>query len=365
MAALLVPQILTVIQVTFNAAERSKAYAAYGACAAVATVSGPLLGGVLVQADLFGLGWRPIFLVNVVLGSVALACVATWLPESRAEDGLRLDLPGVLLLTAALALVLYPLTRAAQGGHTAQGGHAAHGGGVDLALVALGVVMLAVFAVHQRRRRRPLIPLEMFGQRALTGGVATQFALYAGVTGFFLVLALTVETGYGFSPLHAGLTFLPFSACIAVASGAAGGLASRLGRRLTTTGVAAMAAGMAGVLAAVRLAGPVPGTWPLAPGLALAGVGMGLVAPTLVDVTLVHVRPSDAGAASGIITTAGQLGGAFGVAAIGAVFFHALSGARSASAYNTAFTDAVIYEIGVFVFAALLTFLLPTPRASA
>lgn len=355
LAAVMVPQILTVIQVNFSAAERSKAYAAYGACAGIATVSGPVVGGALVQADLFGLGWRPIFLINIVLGLIALACVAAWLPESRVEGGHRFDLPGMALLAAALGLLLYPLVEGPQQGWPRWG----------FVLMAAAVVMFAVFAGQQRHRHRrggwPLVRLGLFTQRGFTGGVVTQLALYAGVTGFFLVLALTLESGYGFTALHAGLTFLPFSIGIAASSGASGQLAPKLGRRLTTIGVLVMAAGMSGLLLAVHLAGPQPGTWPLVPGLVVAGLGMGLVAPTLVDVSLAGVHRHDAGSASGVITTAGQLGGAIGVAVIGAVFFGALPhrGLSRAGDYSTAFAAALAYEIGVFFLAALLMLILP------
>jgi predicted MFS family arabinose efflux permease len=316
-----------------------------------------LLGGILVQADLLGLGWRPVFGVNVALGLAALAGAAAWLPESRAGTGTHLDLPGMALLAAALGLLLYPLARAPQDGWSWP----------DAALLAAGAVTLAVFAAWQwlRRDRHPLVPVRLFTRRGLAGGTAAQLALYAGVTGFFLVFALTLESGYRFAPLHAGLAFLPFSAGIAAASAVSGQLAPRLGRRLIMAGALAMAAGMAGLLAAVRSAGPVPGTWPLIPGLLLAGIGMGLAAPTLVGVSLAGIDPRDAGPGSGVVATAGQAGGALGVAVIGTVFFGALHGTTgSASSYTTAFTAALCYETGVFILTALLTLALPRPAAT-
>ena len=355
-AAVMVPQVLTVIQVTFTPAERPKGYAAYGACAAIATVSGPLIGGLLIQADLFGLGWRPIFLVNVVLGLAALLATAAWLPESRAEEVQRFDLVGVGLLATALLLLLYPLVESPQRGWPAW----------SFVLLAGAVAVFALFATHQRRRQRrghwPLVTLSLFGRRGFTAGVVSQLALYAGVTGFFLVLALTLQSGFGFSALHTGLTFLPFSIGIALSSGVSGGLAPRLGRRLTMAGTFVMAAGMTVLLLTVQLAGAHPGTWRLAPGMAIAGLGMGLVAPTLVGVALTGVHAGYAGSASGVVTTSGQLGGAIGVAAIGAVFFGALPGSATSSGYSAAFTAALHYEIGVFLLAALLMLLLPKPE---
>ncbi len=358
MAAVMVPQILTVIQVNFVPAERPKAYAAYGACAAIATVSGPLIGGALVQADLFALGWRPIFLINVVLGMVALLATAAWLPESRAERGQGFDLPGVGLLALALLLLLYPLVEGPQLGWPGWG----------FGLIGAAVISFVVFVAHERRQQRqgrgPLVVLSLFTQRGFTGGVVTQLALYAGVTGFFLVLALTLQTGFGYTALHAGLTFLPFSLGIAISSGASGQLAPKLGRRLSIAGALTMVLGMAILLLTVRIAGPQPDTWALVPGLVAAGLGMGLVAPTLVDVALSGVHRRDAGSASGVVTTAGQLGGAIGVAVIGAIFFDALrrhqgSEIGLAGGYSAAFSAALYYEVGVVALAALLMVLLP------
>lgn len=362
MAAVMVPQILTVIQVSFAPGERSKAYAAYGACAAIATVSGPLVGGALVQADLFGLGWRPIFLINLVLGLVAIVATVLWLPESRAHSGQRFDLPGVLLLGLALLLLLYPLIEGPQLRWPVW----------EFGLMTAAVIMFFVFALYQGRRQRrgrgPLVALGLFRQRAFTGGVLSQLALFAGVTGFFLVLALTLQSGFGFSALHTGLTFLPFSIGIAVSSGISGALAPQWGRRLTIAGVLVMAAGMAILLVALHVAALTPGTWVLVPGLVIAGLGMGLVAPTLVDVCLAGVHQHDAGSASGVVTTAGQLGGSIGVAFIGAIFFSTVPPASTATdragAYAAAFSAALYYEIGVFILAALLMLLLPKTTAS-
>jgi fucose permease len=137
-----------------------------------------------------------------------------------------------------------------------------------------------VFAVYEARRQRrgnqPLVRVGLFRQRALTGGVSAQLALYAAVTGFFFVLLLTLQAGFGYTALHAGLTFLPFSFGVAATSGASGGLAPRLGRRLTITGVLVMAAGMAILFAAVHVTTSPPGSWILVPGLLVAGAGMGL-----------------------------------------------------------------------------------------
>lgn len=350
-AAFMIPQILTVIQVSIPAEGRSKAFAAYGATAAIGTVSGPLLGGLLVSADVFGLGWRPIFLINVPIGLAVLAVAAATLPDSRAPRAERVDLAGMVLLTVGLLLLLFPLVQGPQHGWPWW---------TVLPLLAAAPVF-ALFAVHQRRSSAPLIALRLFAERGFAGGAAAQVLLYAGVTGFFLVLAIALQAGQGFTALRTGLTLVAWSVGIAVASSVSGALAARHGRRLTIAGVLVMAAGMGGLLIAAGTATAVISAWALVPGLFVAGIGMGLVAPTLVDVSLREVDPADAGSASGVVATAGQVGGALGVAGIGAVFFSTLGAAGPAGSLHA--LGAVLYcEIALFVLAAAVMLLIPRPE---
>lgn len=358
-AAVMIPQILTVIQVAIPAAQRAKAFAGYGATAAIGTVSGPLLGGLLIAADPFGLGWRSIFLINIPIGLAAFALAAATLPDSRATRASRLDVTGAGLLTLVLLLVLVPLIEGPQLGWPVW----------TVASFVVALPVLGLFIAHQRRRentgRDPLVALSLFAQRAFTGGVAAQIALYAAVTGFFLVLALTLQTGQGYTALRTGLTFVAWSVGIALASATTGTLAPRLGRRLTIGGTLVMTAGMLALLAAAILSGPTLSPWALAPGLFIAGLGMGAVAPTLVDVSLREVHTDDAGSASGLVATAGQLGGALGVAALGALYFSSLGVDPSTTDYRDALTTALFYEIVVLLLAAVVMLLIPRTTRGA
>jgi EmrB/QacA subfamily drug resistance transporter len=364
LAALMVPQVLSMIQVMFSAEERPKAYGMYGAVAGIATISGPIVGGLLVQADLSGLGWRPIFLINVPLGIASLVAAARLVPESRAERAQGFDLTGVGLATGALMLLLYPLVQGRELDWPAW----------TFVSIAASVPAMALFARHQLRRERrggsPLVSLGLFRQRAFVGGALAGLVFFSGVASFFLVLTITLQAGLGFSPLHMGLTALPWSIGIAAAAGASVQLAPRLGRRLTVTGALAMAAGMAAVLFAVDRAGAELSSWALAPGLFVAGLGMGMVAPTLIEVTLAGVRGRDAGSASGVVNTALQLGGAIGVAAIGAIFFGLLPegaqlAADPAAGFASALRSTLWFELGIYLLSAAAMLLLPRQAASA
>jgi len=325
MGAIMMPQVLSVIQVIFPAAERIKALAAFGVTAGLGTVSGPLLGGLLTQHDLFGLDWRPIFLINVPVGIVAVAASAALMRESRAPRPPRLDPGGVALISAALLLLLYPLVQGRQLGWPAW----------TFVSMAAAVPMFAVFIFYERAKDRrdssPLVRLSLFRRRPFAVGIAIAVTFFLGVTSFALILTLFLQIGLGFEPLHAGLTFLPFSGGVLVASGAAARLAPRFGRGVTMTGALIMTTGMAGLIATVHHYGGAVTTTEMAPALVVAGLGMGTVLAPLADILLDGIQPQDAGSASGIFNTSLQLGASIGVAIIGVIFF-GLLGSQSAPA---------------------------------
>jgi EmrB/QacA subfamily drug resistance transporter len=328
MGAIMVPQVLAVIQVIFPPAERIKALAGFGVTAGLGTVSGPLLGGLLIQHNLFGLAWRPIFLINVPVGILAVAASMVLVRESRAPRPPRLDPVGVVLVSAALLLLLYPLVEGRQLGWP----------GWTFVSMAAAAPVFALFVwyeqVKQRRDGSPLVQLRLFARREFSVGMAVAVTFFLGIASYGLVLTLFLQIGLGFTPLHAGLTFLPFSAGVLVSSGAAARLAPRFGRGVTMAGALIIAAGMVGVIAAVHHYGAAVTTWELVPGLAAAGLGLGTVIAPLADIVLARVPHQDAGSASGVFNTGLQLGNSIGIAVIGVIFFGML-GIQSGAAAST------------------------------
>jgi EmrB/QacA subfamily drug resistance transporter len=315
MGAIMVPQVLAVIQVIFPPKERIKALAGFGVTAGLGTVSGPLIGGLLIQHNLLGLTWRPIFLINVPVGIIAVAASAVLVRESRAPSPPRLDPVGVALVSAALLLLLYPLVEGRQLGWPAW----------TFVSMAAAAPVLAVFIGYERVKARrdgsPLVHLGLFRERGFSAGMAIAIAFFLGIASFGLVLTLFLQLGLGFTPLHAGLTFLPFSAGILVSSGAAARLAPRFGRGVTMAGALIIAGGMAGMIAIVHHYGAAVTTWELTPGLAAAGLGVGAVIAPLADIVLARVPQQEAGSASGLFNTGLQLGNSIGIAVIGVIFF--------------------------------------------
>jgi EmrB/QacA subfamily drug resistance transporter len=328
MGALMVPQVLAVIQVIFPPAERIKALAGFGVTAGLGTVSGPLIGGLLIQHNLFGLTWRPIFLINVPVGILAVIMSAVLVRESRSPRPPKLDPVGVILVSAALLLLLYPLVQGRQLGWP----------GWTFVSMAASAPVFALFIwweqVKTRRDGSPLVPLRLFSRREFSVGMAIAMTFFLGIASFGLVLTLFLQLGLGFTPLHAGLTFLPFSLGVLVSSGAAARLAPRFGRGVTMVGALIIAAGMAGLIVAVHHYGAAVTTWELVPGLVGAGLGLGAVIAPLADIVLDRVPHQDAGSASGVFNTGLQLGNSIGIAVIGVIFF-ALLGSQSGPAANT------------------------------
>jgi EmrB/QacA subfamily drug resistance transporter len=328
MGAIMVPQVLAVIQVIFPPAERIKALAGFGVTAGLGTVSGPLLGGLLIQHNLFGLDWRPIFLINVPVGILAVAASAVLVRESRAPYPPKLDPVGVGLISAALLLLLYPLVEGRQLGWPAW---------TFISMAAAAPVLAAFIGyerVKTRRNGSPLVPMSLFRDRGFSAGMAIALAFFLGIASFALVLTLFLKLGLGFTPLHAGLTFLPFSAGVLLSSGAAARLAPRFGRGVTMAGALLTAAGMAGLIVTVHHYGATVTTWELTPGLVAAGLGLGAVIAPLADIVLDRVPRQDAGSASGVFNTGLQVGNSIGIAVIGVIFF-GLLGAQSGPAANS------------------------------
>ncbi len=252
-AALMLPQVLTFIQAEFDPEPRRAAFAIYGMMLALAGASGPLLGGVLVQANLAGWGWRTIFLVNIPIGLTALAMGSRVIPASRPNHDRRLDPAGTVLLTLALLAVFYPLIEGRQLGWPAW----------CLACIGVAVPLLAAFAVLEARTRQPLIDFSLFRRRG--PGIGLGIALvFFGTTSFFFVLTLFLQLGLGYSALRTGLSFIPFSIGIIIGSGGAAPLGKKYGPRAVTAGTFLMTLAVASmtVTAGPGMPGLAPGTIP-------------------------------------------------------------------------------------------------------
>ena len=319
-AAAMTPQVLSTIQVTFAPQERSRAFGVYGAVLGIAGSSGQALGGLLIRADLFGLSWRPVFLVNLPIGVGVLIAAAYFLTETRSATAPRLDLGGVSILSVGLFLLTYPLV---------EGRDAGWPGWAWLCLAA-SVPVLVAFVLFERRVTArdgsPLVVLRLFRERAFVAGLLVALPNNAAGSASFFLLALYLQLGLHFSALAAGLIFAPGAVAFFVAATASVKLTARLGSRLIVVGLAILiTAGALGSII-VHRAGEAPSPLLLALVSVIQGLGAGSTAPPLFGAILAGIDRDDAGAASGVLSTAQQIGSALGVAIIGVVLFSVLAG---------------------------------------
>ncbi len=352
--AIVMTNLLTLIGVMFEGPDRTRALSAYGMTLGLAAVSGQLIGGVLVQADIAGLGWRSCFLINVPIGLLALALTPRVIPESRAAATSRIDLVGTGLVTVGLTAMLLPLVEGRQHGWPTW----------TWISLALAPVILGGFVVHQRRLRdrggAPLLDLSLFRQRTFSAGLVAQLVFWCGQASFFLVLALYLQQGRGLSALDAGLVFTILAAAYLFASAIAPGLLGRHGRRLLAEGALVLAAGHVLMIVTVGDIGTGGSVAVLAPALVLIGAGMGIVIAPLVTLILSNTGPEQAGAASGVLSTIQNVGNALGVAIVGVIYFSAVH-----SSMAGAFQLSLVALAAILIAVAALTRLLPAPDGSA
>jgi EmrB/QacA subfamily drug resistance transporter len=339
-AAILMPNILSIIGTIYTGADRARALTAYGLVMGLAAVSGQLIGGMLVEA----FGWRSCFLINLPIGLAALLLAPRVIPETRAENAGRLDVAGTLLVTTGLTAIVLPLVEGRQHGWPAW----------TWVSLAAAPVILAAFVRHQRGAGAPLIDLGLFRERSFSAGLLTQFTFWGGQASFFLVLALYLQAGRGLSAMNSGLVFTILAGSYLAASMASEQLLAHFGPRMLAGGTLTLAAGHGLLLAAVAEVGVGGSIAPLVPGLLVIGAGMGLVIAPLTTTILATVGEQQAGAASGMLATTQNVGNALGVAITGVIFFGALDGG-----YAHALQLSLAQLAALLVAAAALTRLLP------
>lgn len=342
-AALMGPQTLAILGTAFEGAARVRAFVAYGLTMGLAAVFGQLIGGVLIAANVDGLGWRSCFLINIPIGAVALAFVPRAVPESRAEQGSRLDIPGMAMVTLALVATVLPLIQGRSQGWPLW----------TWVSFALAVVLFGVFAWYQARKAEnggaPLIDPALFRNRRFTVNIVAQVVFWMGQGSFFLVFALYIQAGRGLTAMRSGLVFTAMGVGYLLASMAAAKVAQRLGRQTPAAGALLMAASLVVLIVEVRSSGTTGSLLALLPALALDGAGMGLVIGPLAGAALGSVAPEHTGAASGVVSTVMQVGGAIGVAVVGIVFYRALGAVPTSAGYVHAFTASLEVLVGVAV----------------
>ncbi len=331
---------LALIAQEFPANERGTALGIWGATTGFAVAVGPLIGGVLTDA----FGWEWIFLVNVPVGVITLALTLMRVHNSERDPTARIDWGGLVTFSSGLFCLVFALIRGNDDGW---------GSTKIVALLVTGALLLAAFVAIERRSEQPLLDLRLFRIPTFTGAQIVAFSIHASMFSMFLYITLYMQNILGYTPLEAGLRFLPISLLSFFAAPIAGKLAERYPVRLfLTAGLALIGLGL------IEMHGVKPSDdWTtLLPGFILAGIGIGFVNPPLATAAIGVVEPRRSGAASGINSTARQVGTAVGIAGLGAILQSKLShglgagslgGPAAAGAYIDALNDLFIVAAAV------------------
>jgi EmrB/QacA subfamily drug resistance transporter len=314
--ALMIPQGFGMLKESFEEDEMSKVFGAFGPMMGLSALAAPILAGVLVEANLWGIGWRLVFLINVPIGIAAFAGAVRVLPRTVAHPGIRLDTVGMALIGAALTAIIYPLIQGRTAGWPVW----------TFVMLGAGALLLGAFVLWERRHHGdPLIEPGLLANRTYTSGILVALAFFGAFGGLVLCLSLFTQLGEGFTPIHAGLALIPMVVGMLAGMGAGMKLIGRLGRHLLHLGVAVVAAGTIGLALTVTGAETVS-AWDLAPSLVAIGLGLGASIGQLFDFILAGVSMDEVGSASGVLEASQQLASALGVAVLGTIFFSAFGG---------------------------------------
>ncbi len=326
LGALMIPQGLGLIKQMFPPKETAAAFGAFGPAIGLGAVLGPIVAGFLVDADLFGTGWRSVFLINLPIGAAVIIGAVLLLPEGKAPVPPKFDAGGTLLVTLGLTLLIFPLVQGRERGWPAW----------TFVLMAAGAAVLAAFVAYELRQEKrggaTLIELSLLRRPRYAAGLAVALVFFTGISGMSLLLGLHLQIGLGFSPTRAALTMTPWSVFLVVGAILTGAvLGAKFGRKALHGGLAVLAAGVLIMLLTIGDQAGGLTSWELVPGISVAGLGMGIMIGLLFDIALADVDKQEAGTASGILTAVQQLGFAIGVAVLATLFFGLLGSQATAS----------------------------------
>jgi EmrB/QacA subfamily drug resistance transporter len=357
-AAVMFPQALSFIHVSFSASAKRLAFSIYGAAIGFGSILGQILGGFLIQANLFGLGWRPIFLINVPIGLAT--AVAAWLVlrESQSEKPPRLDPIGTVLLSLALFLFSLPFMEGRDAGWPAWAWIA----------LAASVPLFAVFLRWERHLARtgatPLVEPRLLQDRGFLVGIGVTCIYFAGHSSMLLVLCLFLQLSLNLNPFQAGLSLAPFSFGFLLGSAFSGKLNGYLGRKSLHVGTAILGVTIAALaLEASSIHGQQSFIFVFS--CFLYGIGRGLVTTPLFNTVLSGAPAQDAGAAAGIVSTAQQVANSVGIAVLGAVALSVIPERATAADYAHGFVLSSLVNLFMIGAAAILLFLIPKKRGLA
>ncbi|HEX9520391.1 MAG TPA: MFS transporter [Streptosporangiaceae bacterium] len=338
--ALLIPQGIGIVISSFSREQQPRAMAAFGPVLGASAVLGPIVAGFLISADIAGLTWRPIFLINIVLGTAGFLAALRLLPHDGPASAVPIDGLGSFLLGAGMFALIYGLIDGSAAGWTV----------LPIGCLVTGAVLLAGFGVRQHLAADPLILPSLLANRGFTAGLLLGLAFFAAVNGLAYVISLFFQDALGMTPRAAAIALSPLVIGIIIASFVCRPLVGKLGRVLVIIGLATTLAGAAGLWATVLAEGTAVSAWALVPSILVLGAGMGACISSIYDVAIGDVAPAEAGSASGALSAVQQLAAAIGSAVVTTVYFsqQARHGAGHAMTVSVAVVGAIaLLDLGL------------------
>jgi MFS family permease len=398
-AAIMFPQALSIIQATFRSRQKNTAIALYGATIATGGAAGLILGGFLIQTNLFNLDWRLIFLVNIPIGIGTIIAASRIVHESKSEKPVRIDIGGAAIMSIILLLILYPLIEGRDAGWPLW---------MYVAIIS-SIILIIPFIFFERRLSslpnknitnydnnnkgyrlthfKPclsLIPLSLFKDRSFVLGTSIIILFYMGYTGFTFFLTFYLQYGLGFSPLATGLTFLPLGIGFVISSLLTPKIIPKLEIGTMKIGAIITITSFAFLIIAAHQQSNIGLQWPQLPlFMFVLGVGNGFALIPLINVIISRAKTEDAGAASGVLNTMIAIGTAMGIAFIGSIFFGMIGTGSSSATSNIwshandlsyhirvhHYTDALVsstsYTVSLIIVTLILISLLASIRSKA
>ena len=338
--ALLIPQGMAIMTKTFPKDMLAKAFAAFGPMLGLCAAGGPVLAGFIIDANIAGLSWRPVFLINVVLGGAGLIAAVRLLPRVEADPATRVDLTGSVLLGAAVFSLLYGLIQGSSNGWLP----------VPVVFLGAAAVFFAGFCRRQATAAQPLLKPALLANKGFTSGLVVGLAFFAALSGLTYVISLFLQTGLRYTPGHTSLALLPMIIGLILAAGACMGLIAKLGRILVLVGLLITLAGTGLLVTVVIISGIHATWWELSGAILVIGMGMGTCTGTIFDIALGGVSPDEAGGASGSLSAIEQIAAGVGSAGVTSVYFSTLhSGQVHAVVVSLAVVIAVtVLSLGAY-----------------
>lgn len=342
--ALLIPQGMAIMTKTFPRDMLRKAFNVFGPLLGIASISGPILAGFIINADIAGLTWRPIFLINITLGVVGFIAAMIVLPKIAADKNVTVDGAGAGLLAVAMFALMVGLIDGSTNGWTL----------LPIGSIALGLVFFALFARRQRTAKDPLLKASLFKNRGFVFGLIVGLVFFAISSGLSYVLSLFMQQTLHATAMEAALGLLPLTIGIIASAGACMALMEKLGRKLIFIGLTLTFLGAGWILVLVMLNGTTLSLWALTPAIFVVGMGMGACYGTIFDTALGNVNADEAGSASGSLTAIQQIANGIGSATVTSLYFHA-----AAPGSPAAMTITLTVIAALTVMCLPLVFLLP------